>query len=436
MNENKLKVCLLGASFDTGNLGVSALSESIIKCITRHSPNADITFLASGNQPGLQELELTDNSIILKKIPIRFNKNFFSPYHFLTYVFYGLVFRLLPFKKVKMFCSQRNEYLKTIIESDLVADITGGDSFSDIYGMRRFTLGFLRKWVIIFLKKQLIMLPQTYGPYYSKLSKLMARYILNRSSKIYCRDKEGIEYLKTLLNNKNNQKMIFKPDVAFVLDSKKTSFKGIDDILRSKAKNNLIAGFNVSGLLYYGGYTKDNMFGLSFDYSEMVKNVINHLISKNKLHLILIPHVIPASHSAVESDPAAMEEILKNIDDKYREKVTLVRNVNTHKEIKYIISLCDVFIGSRMHACIAALSQCIPAIGLAYSKKFIGVFDSVGSGDQVVSMNNSSINEIINIIEATIDKRKKIKDNLIKVIPDVQTNIMGIFNEILCSEKN
>jgi len=37
-----------------------------------------------------------------------------------------------------------------------------------------------------------------------------------------------------------------------------------------------------------------------------------------------------------------------------------------------------------MHACIAALSQGIPTVGVAYSQKFTGVFESVLAGDCVV----------------------------------------------------
>ena len=44
----KLKVCLQGATFDTGNMGVSALAEASVKCIINKWPNADVTLLARG----------------------------------------------------------------------------------------------------------------------------------------------------------------------------------------------------------------------------------------------------------------------------------------------------------------------------------------------------------------------------------------------------
>ena len=48
---NGKRILLLGASFDTGNLGVSALAESSIKIILNKWPNAQIILLGSGYKP-------------------------------------------------------------------------------------------------------------------------------------------------------------------------------------------------------------------------------------------------------------------------------------------------------------------------------------------------------------------------------------------------
>jgi colanic acid/amylovoran biosynthesis protein len=38
----------------------------------------------------------------------------------------------------------------------------------------------------------------------------------------------------------------------------------------------------------------------------------------------------------------------------------------------------DFFCGSRMHACIAAFSSGVPVVPIAYSRKFAGLFGSLG----------------------------------------------------------
>ncbi|MFV2038145.1 MAG: polysaccharide pyruvyl transferase family protein, partial [Paracoccaceae bacterium] len=45
---------------------------------------------------------------------------------------------------------------------------------------------------------------------------------------------------------------------------------------------------------------------------------------------------------------------------------------------KSYIAGMDFFIGARMHACIAAFSSGVPVVAMAYSRKFAGVFETLG----------------------------------------------------------
>ena len=47
-------------------------------------------------------------------------------------------------------------------------------------------------------------------------------------------------------------------------------------------------------------------------------------------------------------------------------------------DAKSYISSMDVFIGARMHATIAAYSSYVPVIPFAYSRKFEGLYNSIG----------------------------------------------------------
>lgn len=76
--------------------------------------------------------------------------------------------------------------------------------------------------------------------------------------------------------------------------------------------------------------------------------------------------------------------------------------------------MCSFFIGARMHACIAALSQCIAAVGIAYSKKFKGVFETVGVADLVADPRTMEKEELIKIICNALQDRGQIKAQLKK----------------------
>ena len=131
----------------------------------------------------------------------------------------------------------------------------------------------------------------------------------------------------------------------------------------------------------------------------------------------------------VEDDPNACRQLYETLSGKYPGRIFLTRGKYNHNNIKYIIGLCDFFIGSRMHACIAALSQSVPAVGIAYSKKFHGVFESVGLGDCVADAYQCSRkSELLSIVEAAFEKRDQTRKHLDEVIPKIKANILTMLD--------
>jgi len=429
--EKRIRIGLLGASFDTGNLGVSALAESSIKIILNKWPNAELILLGSGYKPQQHRLFVSGKEICAKTLPIRFCKKIFLPYHFLWLLFWGLLVKVLPTSQLKNTLVNRNPYFKILYDTDLVADITGGDSFSDIYGFRRFFLGFLCKWLVIFLGKKLVLLPQTYGPFKRNITRAMAKSILKRANTIYSRDRDSLEYVKSLLgSNTENWKVHFAPDVAFVLDSRKpTDFDASP--LSKILENTTVVGFNISGLLFNGGYTQDNMFGLKTDYRTLIPAVVRMLLEDKDVVVLLVPHVFPPADYEVESDPNACLKVYEQLNQIYLDRIFLVEGQYDQGEMKYIIGLCDFFIGSRMHSCIAALSQGIPAIGLAYSKKFEGVFRSVGAEHSVIDMRSRNHNEILEDIAEVYKCRQAAAKHLAEIIPVIREEVLKLFADIV-----
>lgn len=423
-----VKIGLLGASFDTGNMGVNALAESSIKCILHYWPEAEITLIACSRVEEKVSQKIHDREIALTKIPVRFCKNIFLDNHFIVLCFYAFLFKIIKMSRFREFCRRRNAALRSIDEIRFAADITGGDSFSDIYGMKRFVMDFCVKWLMLFFGKDLIMLPQTYGPFKRPLTRLMAGYIVRRAKVVYSRDKDGVECANHFLDEKDWGKVKLCPDVAFVLDPRKPSKIDVGGLEDVRSDESMIVGLNVSGLLYNGGYTQNNMFGLKVNYPELIVDIVEELMSDEKVLILLVPHVFPNKGHSVESDPVACRKIYESLSSKWSKRLFLVEGEYDQAEIKYIIGKCDFFIGSRMHSCIAALSQKVPTIGLAYSKKFKGVFDTIGIADNVVDACSSNSEDILKQIAFKVDNKNLIREHLERNISDIQTKVLDIFS--------
>jgi polysaccharide pyruvyl transferase WcaK-like protein len=105
-----------------------------------------------------------------------------------------------------------------------------------------------------------------------------------------------------------------------------------------------------------------------------------------------------------------------------------MRETFDHREMKYVIGQCDFFLGSRMHACIGAISQAIPTVGLAYSGKFIGVFAAAGVGETVVDLRKYDTLEVLAHVETTFLKRREIAEQLRATVPQIKQCVLQLFD--------
>jgi colanic acid/amylovoran biosynthesis protein len=425
-------IVLLGASFATGNLGVSALAESTIKILRHRWPEAQITLFGSGYEPAQLDLPVGDQEVRIHSVPVRFCRRLALPYHFLWFAVYGVLAKLLPWAGARKRLFARNEYCRKLHEAHLAVDISAGDSFSDLYGIRGFFRDFLRKGLVLLYGIDLVLLPQTYGPFHRRLSRCLARYILKRAKKIYTRDKAGLEYLDGLLGRAQMDGAVrFAPDVAFVLDARKPAALDRDGLTDLRAGGGMLIGLNISGLLYYGGYTGHNEFGLKADYRQLTDRIVDLVLQKADTRLVLVPHVIPPGRykGNVENDLSASLDVYERLGRRYPGRLFVARGPYDQAETKYIIGRCDFFIGTRMHTCIAALSQGIPAVGLSYSKKFRGVFESVGVGDLALEMRYADIDELVGAVDRAFRARETTAEHLRVAIPPVRQQVLSFLGD-------
>ena len=145
---------------------------------------------------------------------------------------------------------------------------------------------------------------------------------------------------------------------------------------------------------------------------------------------MLVPHTY-GKKGSIDSDPEACKLVMDDLENNYKKNVHIVASEYNQSEIKYIIGLCDFFIGSRMHSCIAALSQAIPTVGIAYSKKFSGVFDSIGSINTVVDARFLEKEKIIKEILKKFSNRQLFAINTAQGMIGIRENINNVFTDML-----
>jgi polysaccharide pyruvyl transferase WcaK-like protein len=171
------------------------------------------------------------------------------------------------------------------------------------------------------------------------------------------------------------------------------------------------------------------MFGLRVDYRALIDELIEFLIRKKNANVLLVPHVYGAGEAS-ESDAVVCQKIYDAGKALYPERLFLLRGEHDQHEIKYIIGLSDFFVGSRMHACIAALSQNVPAVGIAYSRKFINVFRTIGVEALVADPRKHGKEEIVSLVGEAFEDRDQVRRRLQQRVPQVREKVLSLFKEI------
>lgn len=293
----------------------------------------------------------------------------------------------------------KNELKKNINifrSADYIFDIGQGDSFADIYGKNRFNKIDRIHKVARLYKKPYCLLPQTIGPFKDPKIKKIANKSIKDSSLVMARDKQSLDYI---VGNVPLQKNVDEYiDVAFFMPYQKKTFD----------RSYIHVGLNVSALLWNGGYTRDNQFGLKVNYQELIYQIIDYFLSIENVKLHLIPHVVEGEKS-IEND----YEVSFEIYEKYSHHNLILSDFFLGPiEAKNYISGMDFFMGARMHSTIAAFSTGVPVVPMAYSRKFNGLFVDTLNYHHLADMKNENNLDVLETIKRSFTKRNTLKEEI------------------------
>ncbi len=243
---------------------------------------------------------------------------------------------------------------------DLYWDTRSGDSFADIYGLdRHLKMGMVHDFAVQ-AGARAVLAPQTIGPFDSARGRVLAKRTLRRSSLVFARDPISARAAADLGRpvDRLTSDLVFAIAAPVVTDRR--------DVL-----------LNVSGLLW----GDDNSHVDGGSYRVAVRAIIDGLLERGRT-VTLLPHVIdsPFPDSDADVTRRLVQEYDGRVDAFFPE---------TLDDVRAAIGGANLVIGARMHACLNALSTGVPAIAMAYSRKFQPLMDELG-WDAVVSLRDEA----------------------------------------------
>lgn len=280
-------------------------------------------------------------------------------------------------------------YTRAVGSMDCLLDIGAGDSFTDIYPLRRYKWIVLGKVIALLRGVPLIFSPQTIGPFVGETAakralNRLARWTMRRARAVVVRDTKSAVEVRRVVPGVEPVEAV---DVAFALPWTSPPPHGGRPRI----------GLNVSGLLWRGGYTGGGEFGLGYDYRALMTATIEALLARGDCTVELICHV--NGSGGPDDDGTCADEIAARWPALVR-----VPDFASPSAAKSHISGLDMLVGARMHACIAAFSSGVPVVPVSYSRKFEGLFGSLGY-ERLVPHTGMTTGAALAFILAALDDR-------------------------------
>jgi polysaccharide pyruvyl transferase WcaK-like protein len=242
--------------------------------------------------------------------------------------------------------------------------------------------------------------PCTIGGFTSLPNRLLAKILFSKYKLILAREK--LTKSRLLEFGLPDTKVKIVPDPAFLFEP--ISAENAASILteRGFSLRESLIGINPSGFIPRFLFPEEMPSEKPKRFWTLMALVADFCVEEWGAEVCLIPHsLVPW-----ENDEEACVKIYERVS--HKDKIRPISGKLRADEIKGIISLCELFVASRMHAAIASVSTCVPTICLTYGKKFEGIIGEMcGLEDYLVKGEGQDLGALLEALKTKLRKASK-----------------------------
>jgi len=320
--------------------------------------------------------------------------------------------------------------LRSISSADLI--ILKGGSYIYSYGGLKQLLFLYRMLfttlISIILKKKVIVLGHSVGPISGLLSMRFASFCLKRINRIVIREKISYEFVTKRLGIKETAVSLL-PDIAFwergefpYLEREKQVLQ----VFQSEGINcSKLTGPKLGITVRKWGFPlQKNRQWLFKQYINAIVQVIDAFFLTYEGQIFIMPHA--------EEDRALGEEIAKRSSH----RPFLLKGDYSTEVLRRIYGEMDLFVGTRIHSCIFALTSNTPVIGVAYEiPKGFGIISMVVDESYIIDISKITKKGLLNRTGKILDKkevtREMISQNVRMLQSEIETKFPQLLNSVL-----
>lgn len=269
------------------------------------------------------------------------------------------------------------------------------------------------------LKKKVCLTGVTIEPPKNFLLRILIKKILNKIDLITAREPFTIEVLNSL---KIKSLKFLTADYAFLNEngSKENGYELLDK-LKILNTNSIRIGISLKQ------FPKSEISTQNLEiYQRKITKAVELLLKKFDSIILFFPFDI----TPTQDDRIIANSIVKILDKPLQERVFLLNDNYSTEDIMSMISTMDVFIATRFHSIIFAVSMEIPTISLPYMQKNHGLMKMLKLDDWMLNFPNFTSEQLVEYVSKILENKEQVKsilkNRLITIRKDAYSNITAI----------
>ena len=377
MNENILLINIHSSM----NVGDAALLQVTLQQLRLKFPSSQM-LLCMDDPDSHKGSEKTVQSIFSWVYPFRNDRksgwNYIQLCILLPVSLIPLLSQRLFGRRIWLFTPARmRKIVSAYLDADLVVSKPGGFLYSSGRGISLL----IAIYSIIYAYwagKPVYIFPQSIGPFNHKWESFLMRKLLERVRIVMLREPISFQLVKDL--GLRNPRVHLIPDSAFCLQD--AGAEAGRNWLQQRGINPQ-PGLPILGMTAINWGAQNKAFDLQSEYEAACVAAIRYFAEKINGRVILFPQVYGPLASQDDRIPA------HRISDQLAYLAGMVKVIDEPipaELLKSIYGWMDVFIGTRMHSNIFALSKGVPVVAIGYLHKTEGIARMVGIEKWVIDI--------------------------------------------------
>lgn len=263
--------------------------------------------------------------------------------------------------------------LAAYFAADLVVSAPGGFLYSSKSGLGLLNTLFTLAYAL-WAGKPLYLFAQSIGPFTLAWQYPLIRWVLSRARLIAVRETISLQQLHAIGLKHPACQVV--PDLAFLLARPSTANTQAAALawlasagVQPEANRPLLGVTVVNWGAQYPHFTQQA------DYERALATALSFFLERYGGQVVLFPQV---HHAQAGSDDRVPSQRVAEQLQAWGKQVVLITTPQPYPVLKAAYGYMDLFLGTRMHSNIFALTEGVPVLAIAYQPKTLGIAQMVG----------------------------------------------------------